>query len=597
MHLDFKLWSWKDWTMLTIRMIWVIMVITFMYQSEPQFTYWLVMPALVICHITPFLFIKKSYTTYLLSELVFAGGIALLLSYSFGLTRLFPPALATIAFYTTGKLHRIALPLSITIFVLTCGISVQSALAPDLLWRSITDALGFYIIFYGLQKGSEAIHKIEVKLALIGEQYSILKQYSAQIEKTILLEERYRMARELHDTIGHNYTSLILGIETLRPYLTTSKGTEKLEQVLGYARAGLDDIRKHVHAMDPLDEELPLDQALIMLLDEFKAHTGVNSVFRTIGQPFPVLKHTKLTLYRCLQESLTNATKHGEASRVQVVLQYEPAQLRLQIQDNGCGKENLQFGFGLQGMLERLHALQGQLYVDSHVEEGTIVTVTLPNQIVQHEAQIKILLVDDLPLVTESLRLLLGEEQDFHITVAESGEQAIEFCKGDLPDIILMDIHMPNMDGICAAEKIKQAWPKVRIVMMTTLEDTSYAARALKIGAEGYLLKSTHPKELAATIRLIYSGGTMISQAIAQDLFQHEVDWHTETALKTYGLTERENDILHCLMDGLRNKQIAQKLFLSEGTIRNYISSIYLKLQVSNREEAVTKIHKENSME
>lgn len=593
MHFDFKLWSWKDWTMLAVRMIWVVMVITFMYQADPHFAYFVVMPTLVICHITPFLFIKKSHTSYLISEFICAGGLALLLSYSFGLTRLFPPALAMIAFYTTGKQHRIALPISITVFVLTCGVSIESALAPNLLWRSLIDALGFYIIFYGLQKGATAIHKIEVKLALIGEQYSILEQYSAQIEKMTLLEERYRMARELHDTIGHNYTSLILSMETLRPYLASSEGKQKLEHVLDHARTGLDDIRKHVHKMDPLEEDLPLDLALIKMMDEFKAHTGVHTVFRTMGQPYPVLKQGKLTLYRCLQESLTNATRHGEASHVQVVLQYDPVQLRLQIEDNGRGKENLQFGYGLQGMMERLHALQGQLYVDSHVEEGTIVTAILPNQIAPSEAQIKILLVDDLPLITESLRLLLGEEKDFHITVAESGTQAIECCKNNLPDIILMDIHMPNMDGISATEKIKQAWPSIRIIMMTTLEDASYAAKSLQVGAEGYLLKSMHPKELAATIRLIYSGGTMISQAIAQDLFQHEVDYHTESALQLYGLTEREIDVLHCLMAGLRNKQIAQKLYLSEGTIRNYISSIYLKLGVSSREEVIAKMAKE----
>lgn len=105
------------------------------------------------------------------------------------------------------------------------------------------------------------------------------------------------------------------------------------------------------------------------------------------------------------------------------------------------------------------------------------------------------------------------------------------------------------------------------------------------------MLKSIHPKELAATIRLVYGGGTMISQDMAHQLF-HKETGHTEN--NPYELTERELDVLQCLTEGLRNKAIAQKLHLSEGTIRNYISSIYLKLQVQGREEAVEKARNEH---
>lgn len=126
--------------------------------------------------------------------------------------------------------------------------------------------------------------------------------------------------------------------------------------------------------------------------------------------------------------------------------------------------------------------------------------------------------------------------------------------------------------------------------MITTTEDVSYAAEALRIGAEGYLVKSIHPKELAATIRLINSGKTMISQEVVHQLFQNQLG---ATVDNPYQLTERELGILQGLKEGLRNKALAQKLHLSEGTIRNYISSIYSKLQVRDREEAVEKAKKE----
>ncbi|WP_157771225.1 response regulator transcription factor, partial [Paenibacillus sonchi] len=200
------------------------------------------------------------------------------------------------------------------------------------------------------------------------------------------------------------------------------------------------------------------------------------------------------------------------------------------------------------------------------------------------------LLADDQPLVRESLRLLLGEEKDFRLRTAASGKQALEQCAAEQPDIVLMDIHMPEMDGLEATRQLKEKWPEVRVIIITTFEEITYAAEALRLGAEGYLLKTLHPKELAATIRLIYGGGTMISQEVAQQLFQ---DQQLEAPLNQYDLTERELEVLQELTEGLRNKQIAQKLHLSEGTVRNYISAIYLKLQVGDRDEAVEKSRKE----
>lgn len=150
---------------------------------------------------------------------------------------------------------------------------------------------------------------------------------------------------------------------------------------------------------------------------------------------------------------------------------------------------------------------------------------------------------------------------------------------------------MPEMDGITATKIVKETWPHIRVIMITTIEDVSYAATALRIGAEGYILKSVNPKELAATIRLIYGGGTTITQDVAQQLLENQMGTKVENP---YQLTERELEILRGLAEGTRNKILAQKLHLSEGTIRNYISTIYSKLQVQGRDEAVEKAKREN---
>ncbi|WP_019914637.1 helix-turn-helix transcriptional regulator [Paenibacillus sp. HW567] len=570
-------WSWQDWTLLGIRILWVVAVIILMYQAQPVFPFWPVFVPLLLCNLVPFLFVKSRYYRYLSAECVFAGGVSLFLAFDLGLVRLFLPALFTIAFYSRGRAHWCSLPIAVALFVWSAGNSVT---------QSLSDALILYAISFALQKGALAIDAIKQKLAMIKEQYTILEQYSSQIERMTLLEERYRMARELHDTIGHTFTSMILGMETLKSHIQTDEGEAKLQGMLKLARTGLDDIRRQVHQMDPAGEALPLDRALLQLSDEFKENTGVRIIFRTMGEPYPVMKQAKLTLYRCLQEALTNASRHGQASSIQVLLQYDHTQVMLQVQDNGTGKDNLQYGFGLTGMKERLDQLQGKLYIHSQMDAGTMVTCTIPNSSHEGGEKINILLADDQPLVRESLRLLLGEEKDFEVSVVRDGEQAVEACRKERPDIILMDINMPELDGIAATKIIKEEWPHIRIIMITTIEDVSLAAEALRIGAEGYLLKSIHPKELAATIRLIYSGGTMISQDVAHQLFQHRIE---DKLQNQYELTEREIDVLRCLSEGLRNKEIAQKLHLSEGTIRNYISSTYLKLQVNNREEAVEK--------
>ncbi|QQZ62525.1 hybrid sensor histidine kinase/response regulator transcription factor [Paenibacillus sonchi] len=583
-------WAWQDLTVLLLRLLWSTAVIILMYQDKPDFPLLLVLPAVLLGGVVPS-WVGRNFTTrYVLLEFILAGGIALALAYYFGLTRLFLPAVLMLAFHTRGKAHFYTLPLTLLLFSLSAGPAIQAGLSHPLIWQSLSDGLFVYAAGYGLQVGAKSINGIRQKLALVNEQYAILEQYSSQIERMTLLEERYRMAREVHDTIGHSYTSIILGLETLRPYVAAQEGEHKLQGVLELARKGLDDVRLQVHQMDPLEEPVTLDRALMQIAGQFESNTGVALSFRTMGEPYAVIKQAKHTLSRSLQEALTNASRHGQASAIRVVLQYDPAQLMLQIQDNGKGTAQLRYGFGLTGMKERLAALQGKLYIDSQENDGTLVTCIIPNQTQEGERRIDILLADDQPLVRESLRLLLGEEKDFRLRTAASGKQALEQCAAEQPDIVLMDIHMPEMDGLEATRQLKEKWPEVRVIIITTFEEITYAAEALRLGAEGYLLKTLHPKELAATIRLIYGGGTMISQEVAQQLFQ---DQQLEAPLNQYDLTERELEVLQELTEGLRNKQIAQKLHLSEGTVRNYISAIYLKLQVGDRDEAVEKSRKE----
>jgi len=314
------------------------------------------------------------------------------------------------------------------------------------------------------------------------------------------------------------------------------------------------------------------------------------------------MKQMSFCLYRCLQESLTNAVRHGQANTIRVHLYFDSQLLRMQIEDNGRGMEDIRFGFGLTGMKERLDEWTGSLFVHSQPYEGTIVVCTLPIREETSQGSIRLLIVDDQAIITDSLQHILDQHPDFTVIgTAADGHSGLERCAELRPDIVLMDVRMPEMDGIEALSEMKQRWPQMKIVLLTTFEARAQAALALELGAAGYMLKSIHPREMVEAIKLIHSGGTWIDQSVAAHIFE-EMKQQREQLKKhnhrigdyPHGITNREMEVLHHLNNGLRYKSIASKIFLSEGTIRNYCSTLYSKLGVSNREDAIEKAKTEN---
>ena len=189
----------------------------------------------------------------------------------------------------------------------------------------------------------------------------------------------------------------------------------------------------------------------------------------------------------------------------------------------------------------------------------------------------RILIVDDDPLVCKSLEVLLSREQDMEVMgTALNGAEAIAKCHDVVPDVVLMDIQMPVMDGIQAARQIKQNWPHVRIVMLTTFKDEQNIRLAILAGAEGYLLKSQEVSAMAQQLRGLTAGAS----GVASDVLKQLVEPKKE-ALEL--LTTREQEIAELVAEGLSNREIAQQLFISEGTVRNTLSIILDKLQLRDR--------------
>jgi two-component system, NarL family, response regulator LiaR len=189
----------------------------------------------------------------------------------------------------------------------------------------------------------------------------------------------------------------------------------------------------------------------------------------------------------------------------------------------------------------------------------------------------KVLVVDDDPLVSRSLKVLLSREPDLHVLgAAGDGERAVAFCERSLPDAVLMDIRMPGMDGIEATRRIKARWPGVRVLILTTFQDDESIRRALEAGADGYLLKSTPTSGMAQRLRALGTGASVVDAEVLKRL-------GGATPAPLEGLTPRENDVAELVAQGCSNREIADHLFLGEGTVRNTLSVVLDKLGLRDR--------------
>ena len=209
-------------------------------------------------------------------------------------------------------------------------------------------------------------------------------------------------------------------------------------------------------------------------------------------------------------------------------------------------------------------------------------------------APIRVCLVDDQRLMRDGLRTLLELEHDLEVVgEAEEGEAALQLYQAARPDVVLMDVRMPGMDGVEATRQILLRWPDARVIILTTFDDDAYIFDGLRAGALGYLLKDVSGQELADAIRQVAQGGALIQPSVARKVLAEfsrlpPSQPSSSTALLE-PLTSREKEILGWITKGLTNKEIALRLNLTEGTVKNYISVIYQKLNVQDRTQAALK--------
>lgn len=344
--------------------------------------YPLVLSWLVTVMVVPIFFwiplVTRKTTYYCFLELFLNGSLTIYVMFNIdSYTALFVVSAITVAFHLEKRFYWL-LPLMVMFpFVqfFIKGISVEDENPAFYIfdyWFLLMIGLGFNLIIKSY-RNTENLNKI------IEEKNQTLVQYAKQIETLTLVEERNRMARDLHDTLGHSFISYIVGLDAVL-YLVDSNTAEarrKIEDLRNYASENLDQIRETIHEIGT-EEEISLTSNFSAIIDEFSEYTNTKVFLRVTGEELVFPHSIRMALLRCLQESLTNAKRHGHATEVSVNLSFLEDEVDLHIKDNGLGTEKVELGFGLRSMKERLMAFNGDFQVVSSQNEGTLVSCRVP---------------------------------------------------------------------------------------------------------------------------------------------------------------------------------------------------------------------------
>lgn len=200
---------------------------------------------------------------------------------------------------------------------------------------------------------------------------------------------------------------------------------------------------------------------------------------------------------------------------------------------------------------------------------------------------IKVMIVDDQALARDGLELIVGASPEIEVIgTADNGANALAKLDDLSPDVVLMDLKMPVMNGVQATRRINEQFPTIKILVLTTFDADEWVVDAIRAGASGYLLKDSPREEIVRAIQDVAEGKTIVSPRITDTLYRMVKDGTPTDSTIAESLNEREREILNLLANGLTNADIAERIHLAEGTVRNYVSAIFAKLDVSDRTQA-----------
>lgn len=360
----------------------------YIFSCDPDFTGLTVRPVLtgwlILSFLVPALFIKRDFRkapVYMVSESLLTGSLwCFLLFYinSESSLMLLPAVIMGAHFKRSSLWWQI--PAILTLLLPLGGLIVGTGEASGYLQQVLNNGMGL-IMGYSFYKISELLKLNSAHYETIKKQNQALKYYAEQVGQITLLEERDRMSKELHDSIGHTFTSVIIGMDGLANKIKSDPdvAARKLLKLRSVMKTGLEEIRESIHQMASAWDEMTLADSLNRLAVQFGEITGTEVIFHKQGiEPADINYRVITILKRSLQEALTNSLRHGKASKIYLTLKFFENSLELAIKDDGQGQDNLLFGFGLSSMEERLQSVRGTITVESGRAEGTILYIKVP---------------------------------------------------------------------------------------------------------------------------------------------------------------------------------------------------------------------------
>ena len=396
MVIERRAWQWLDWVMLGVLTSGLAIGLLYV-GTIPQLTGFPeragYMLALMVCYFAPLLFWHPGYThlwALPFSVLVTSGLFSMFATFKYGeMTNLVTVALLLLGFHSRNCyilvvnifLYVLGLPILLLWIAYPDGFDLATAITACLNSGILLGlGLGIHKIWYSHYSVKQLYEENLRVYRLVQEQNRVLEQYSSQVEKLTVAEERNRMSRELHDTVGHTFTTVIMGMDAVSYLLEINPAVarEKLDVLRQVARNGLEEVRRNIHQMAPPEEEGSFAGQLEQMAKDFGVNTGTEILLTTSGEGYELPRQAQLTMIRCLQEALTNSKRHGQASSIRIHADYAPSRYTLTISDDGSGSGDVQPGFGLSAMEDRLSALQGRLQVLPSAQKGITVVCSIP---------------------------------------------------------------------------------------------------------------------------------------------------------------------------------------------------------------------------
>ena len=481
---------------------------------------------------------------------------------------------------------RLPLPLGIPVAgAITVGLVLAAALAGSSAAAVIAQTLLCVLlglVAYFIKQARASQDTTELLLAQ-------LEDAREEQLRSAAVMERGRIAGELHDVLAHSLSGAAIQLQGARKLAEREQASPQLRAAIDrggeLVRDGLANARQAVGALR--GEELPSVAQLESLVATFRNDMNAEVTLTIEGTERRLPADASLALYRGAQEALTNAARYAPGAATTVVLRYDSGHTTLTVEDRTAGTKpdaaglvGVGGGNGLTGMRERLEQAGGN-HAGRPYRHGLARRAGRPGVI-------RIVIADDQRVVRDGLAMLIGLIDDIEVVgTASDGFEAVGLAHDTRPDVVLMDLRMPEMEGAEATRRIRSALPETQILVLTTYADDESLFPALQAGARGYLTKDASAEEIETAIRALAAGHTHLDPAIQQRLIAAVIDGAPDNQPPPDDLTTREIEVLKLIAAGLSNTEIATALVVSNATVKTHINHILAKTGARDRAQAV----------